>query len=43
MHEKTDITSGRYLSDVGSVRFASAHLEADRETLRRVKAKLGLP
>jgi histidine triad (HIT) family protein len=42
MHEKTDITSARYIVHPENVKFASAHLQADRDTLTAVKNELGL-
>jgi histidine triad (HIT) family protein len=40
MHEKTDVTSARYI--VGAdVKFASSHLQVDASSLAAVKAELG--
>jgi histidine triad (HIT) family protein len=40
MHEKTDITSARYILNSEPIRFGSSHLEADQESLLRVKSEL---
>lgn len=42
MHEQTDITSARYIVRPEKVEFRSAHLQADRASLERVKAKVKL-
>jgi histidine triad (HIT) family protein len=40
MHEKTDITSARYIVHPKEVTWGSSHLQADRATLLRVKDEL---
>jgi hypothetical protein len=42
MHEKTDITSARYILNPEAVQFRSLHLQTDQDSLVRVKAKLQL-
>lgn len=42
MHEKTDITSARYILNPEAVEFRSLHLQTDQDSLVRVKAKLQL-
>lgn len=41
MQEKTDVTSARYIENPGHLRWGSAHLRADPESLRAVKKELG--
>ncbi len=41
MHEKTDITSARYLVSPREASWSEAHLRATTEELERVKAALG--
>ena len=40
IHEKTDITSGRYILSPDRLQFGSSHLRADRESLLAAKARL---
>lgn len=40
MHEKTDVTSARFIVSPETVEFRSAHLRADRETLLAVRERL---
>jgi peroxiredoxin/diadenosine tetraphosphate (Ap4A) HIT family hydrolase/catechol 2,3-dioxygenase-like lactoylglutathione lyase family enzyme len=40
MHEKTDLTSGRYVVGPAEVRWSSEHLRADRASLERVRGEL---
>jgi histidine triad (HIT) family protein len=41
MHEKTDITSARYITNLDIVSFGSDHLMTDRLALESVRSKLG--
>ena len=41
VHEKTDVTSARYILNPENVQRGSAHLRVDREELLAVKQKLG--
>lgn len=43
LHEKTDVTSARYIVDppAATVKFASDHLKADGDTLGRVHEEIG--
>jgi histidine triad (HIT) family protein len=40
MHEKTDVTSARYLADADRLRFTACHLRTDLQSLEAVKAEL---
>ncbi|MEM9602767.1 MAG: HIT family protein [Pseudomonadota bacterium] len=40
MHEKTDITSVRYILNDEPLRYGEAHLHADTDTLKRVRRQL---
>ena len=40
MHEKTDITSARYITNVEAAHFGSEHLMKDKATLELVRPKL---
>lgn len=40
IHDKTDITSVRYILNSETLHFGSSHLRADPESLARAKAKL---
>jgi len=42
MVEKTDITSARYIVGAQELRWASEHLNADRDTLCSVRQQLGM-
>lgn len=41
MHEKTDITSARYILSPENIKFSSSHLQIDLESLFLVKKELG--
>ena len=41
MHEKTDVTSARYILNTEALHWSAAHLLADRESLLAAKAELG--
>ncbi len=41
IHEKNDVTSGRFIKNVETVQLSSTHLLADKESLEKTKAKLG--
>src|SRR5689334_12956048 len=41
LHEKTDITSARYITAPAEVTWGSAHLTAEASTLEAVKKRLG--
>ena len=43
MHEKTDITSARYIIGPSKPEFDSSHLRVDRQSLLEVKKELGFP
>jgi histidine triad (HIT) family protein len=40
LHEKTDVTSGRYIMAPADITWGSAHLVTDTATLRRVRDQL---
>jgi diadenosine tetraphosphate (Ap4A) HIT family hydrolase len=40
MHEKTDITSARYIVSPTNVSWSSEHLRVDQEALERERARL---
>jgi histidine triad (HIT) family protein len=42
MHEKTDITSARYITNCEDLKFRSAHLKVDQSVLAEVREKLKL-
>lgn len=42
MHEKTDITSARYITSGGELRWGSTHLHVTMDQLREVRNELGL-
>ena len=42
IHEKTDITSARYILNSEPIEFGSSHLQVDQRTLLRVRARLCL-